>query len=192
MKFSSVLLLAGVAESKWHLDKCPDIKYVPRFSPELFSGDWYGIQHDKGDPFLIAGECHTQSYRMRTDGSGNMDFRYRVKYPLLFWQYVDVGGQLQDCQLGSETPDYTCRSTMNSFYDENDPEQVERRSRTKILDTDYTSYFISHRCSDDSWTGITTEYVTIFSRTPTVSDEWMEKVRARIAKDLPDYDLSNW
>ena len=115
-----------------------------------------------------------------------MDFRYRVKYPLLFWQYIDVGGQLQDCQLGSSST-YTCRNTMNAF--ESEPED---RGETKILDTDYTSYFISHRCYDDNWTGITTEYVTIYSRTPTVSDEWMEKIRARIAQDLPDYDMSNW
>ena len=132
------------------------------------------------------GECHTQSYRMRSDG--NMDFRYRMKYPWLFWQYVDVGGQLQDCQLGSSST-YTCRSTMNAFYDESEP---EKRGRTMILDTDYDSYWISYKCNDESWTGITSQFITIFSRTPTVSDEWMEKVRARIAQDLPDYDMSNW
>ena len=77
---------------------------------------------------------------------------------------------------------------MNAFP-RDDP---EKRSKTRILDTDYETYFISHRCNDESWTGITSEYITIFSRTPTVSDAWMEKVRARIAQDLPDYDMSNW
>ena len=76
---------------------------------------------------------------------------------------------------------------MNAF--ETEPKD---RSYYKILDTDYDSYAILYRCNDESWTGITTEYVTILSRTPTVDEAWMEKVRARVAQDLPDYDMSNW
>ena len=90
MKFPSILLLAGLTSARLHTDKCPDIDYKDRFNPEQFAGDWYGIQHDKGDPMAFLGECHTQSYRMRPDG--NMDFRYRIKYAWLFYQYVDVGG----------------------------------------------------------------------------------------------------
>ena len=99
-----------------------------------------------------------------------MDFRYRVKYALLFYQYFDVGGQLQDCQVGSSaSPENTCRSTMNAF--ESEPDE---RAYYKILDTDYDTYAILYRCNDESWTGITSEFVTILSRTPTVSDAWME------------------
>ena len=143
MKFYSALAaMAGLAQSRLHLDKCPDIKYTPRFDPAQWAGDWYDIQHDKGDWFVFSGECVTQSYRQRPDG--NMDFRYRVKYALLFYQYFDVGGQLQDCQLGStDSAAYTCRSTMNAF--ERDPDE---RSFYKILDTDMSSYAILYRCND--------------------------------------------
>ena len=65
---------------------------------------------------------------------------------------------------------------MNAF--EREPDE---RSFSKILDTDYETYAIIYRCYDNNWTGITTEYVTTFARTPLVSEEWMEKVRARVA-----------
>ena len=114
MKFTSLVFsaLAGLTQQRLHLDYCPDLTYKTSFDQSRWAGDWYDIQHDKGDIFVFSGECVTQSYRQRPDG--NMDFRYRVKYALLFYQYFDVGGQLQDCTLNS-SPSYNCRSTMNAF-----------------------------------------------------------------------------
>ena len=71
-------------------------------------------------------------------------------------------------------------------------EDPDDRAPYKILDTDYKTYSILHRCNDKSWTGITSEFITILSRTPTVDDAWMEKVRAIVKQNSPDYDMSNW
>ena len=61
-----------------------------------------------------------------------------------------------------------------------------------VIDTDYSSYAIRYSCNDDNWHGIRTDYVTILSRTPTISEELMTQIRDKVASQLPDYDMSNW
>ena len=66
---------------------------------------------------------------------------------------------------------------MNSFT-RDDPED---RSKMRVIDTDYSTYAITWSCTDDNWHGIRTDYITILSRTPTLSEAQMNQIRDKVA-----------
>ena len=125
----------------------------------------------------IAAECVTHEYRANSDGTAN--FKFRAWYPYTFG-YQGVGGQLINCDRG--TPDtFTCQGTMDQSPD---------IAPFKYLSTDVNSHFAMYGCDEMLGGTMNYQYVIIMGRQNTMGNDEVSQIKAEIAKQLPNYDLS--
>ena len=101
---------------------------------------------------------------------------------MMFFQYMGVGGKLSDCASGSEDT-WSCKSTMNDFPSDD--------GSMKIISTNYDRWAIQYGCFDPMEAGMMSmDFVWIYSRTQTLTEEEMQEIRSIIRSQLPTYNLT--
>ena len=187
MKFFATALAAilGTTDARMGFGACPTDITFQTIDQDQFAGTWYEVQRDALFPMELGAECVTSVYKKNAEGG--MDYFYRGYYWSMFFQYMGVGGSLSDCDKG--TPDtWSCKSTMN--VSKSDDKSKDTSYPFKIISTNYDRWAIMYSCLAPMGDMMSMDFVWIYSRTQTLTDDEMAEVRSVIRSQMPVYNLT--
>ena len=175
-------LAASTVSARLGFGECPKVELQPNFDGERHAGQWYEAKRDKLFTWEFGQECGTQSYRKNS--RGNYDLYFRAYVWMAGFSYVGAGGELRQCGTSN---DWTCQATMG----EDKYAADKKTSAINILATDYDNWSVMYVCSENGM-GMHAKWLAISARTGKISDSALAEAEAAVAKQLPDFDLSNW
>ena len=133
----------------------------------------------------LGAECVTSVYRENAEGG--MDYYYRGYYWSMFFQYMGVGGKLSDCDKGTADT-WTCKSQMNLTKKEGG--ELSDNGSLKIISTNYDRWAIMYNCLAPMGDMMSMDFIWIYSRTQTLTEEEMMEIRSVIRSQIPVYNLT--
>ncbi|XP_015111682.1 apolipoprotein D [Diachasma alloeum] len=133
------------------LGRCPEVKAVPNFNPEKFTGPWYVISHNKNALYEPGHKCSRWNYIKTGDGIGKLKFN-----ALLANSGAKVDWEGKATPIG-EAP--------SANFDIVFPKpSLGMKTNFTILTTDYDHYAVQWACQN--YGDASLQYVWILSRTP--------------------------
>jgi lipocalin len=175
---AAVALFTNSADAKISFGSCPTIENVSNFDADRYSGKWYEVVRDKMNPYTISTDCVTKEFGQFNAEEKSMDLFFRGYYWLKLG-YMGVNGTLYQCDEGSKDT-FTCMATMGGGT---------HRSPITVWKTDYDNFDISYTCSSIMKGKMKYESFSVTSRTPEISAENLDKVKAIVKETIPQYDL---
>merc|ERR1712167_376900 len=133
--------------------------------------------------WTIGAECVTKEFVVKDD---HLDLYFRGTYP--YAGYQGVGGKMYYCEEEGMKGDPTCYATMGSHH----CKWAKKKSHKipfNILDTDYENYEIYYDCHNIFFGWFHWSDFAVSGRTPKMSEDLTEKVRARVKELLPTYNV---
>ena len=94
---------------------------------------------------------------------------------------MGVGGKLSDCASGSEDT-WTCKSVMNDI--------PSAESTMSIISTNYDRWAIQYGCLAPMGDLMSMDFIWIYSRTQTLTEEELMEIRSVIRSQVPTYNLT--
>ena len=181
MKTVSFVAMLGATSAKWGMGECPIVESLSDIDMPAYSGKWYEVYRDKHNFHEHFADCVTKEYEMNK--AGNMDLYFRGYWNAFGWgKYGGIGGEVSDCGTNGLS-DSTCMARFDKGWHKKTKHPLD------VLATDNESYDIGYFCW--SFKGLFhVSNLSIFSRTPVMSEEVQEEVKTVIHDKLPHYDLS--
>ena len=99
---------------------------------------------------------------------------------MMFFNYGSAYGDYKDFDQGSSST-FTMRTTMDGY---------NGASEWKYIEVDYSSHFVMYSCKPILGQTGYNDYVWIWSRTPSMDNQKLAEIKARIQEKLPNYNLS--
>lgn len=175
---AALAMFAGSADAKVSFGECPKMEYIDNFEASRYSGKWYEIVRDRQNPYTISTDCVTKEFAPFNAEEESMDLFFRGYY-FLKMDYMGVNGTLYQCDQGSPET-WTCQATMGGGT---------HRSPIMVWNTDYDNFDISYSCKSIFGGKMKFETFSVAAREPVISEENLEKVKAIVKENIPQYDL---
>jgi len=177
---AAVAMFTNTADAKISFGACPTTEYISDFEADRYSGKWFEVVRDRTNPYTISTDCVTKEFGAFNTEEKSMDLYFRGYY-FVKLDYMGVNGTLYQCDEGS-SESFTCMATMGGG---------SHRSPIMIWNTDYENFDISYSCKNILDGKMKFETFSVASRTPEISEESLEKVKAIVKENIPQYDLDH-
>ena len=166
--------LTGSTSARMSFGECPkDVENVRTLDKARYAGMWYEIEKDMQFPMTIGSECTYKKFTV--DSNGDLDLWFGG---YMMFQYRGVGGKMY-CEAGNPE---TCEATMTGSKGGDD-----KRENFPVLATDYETYDVGYYCMDMIKGFMKADFVMIYGREKTMSNEKLEEVRNIIREKIPEY-----
>ncbi|XP_063972012.1 insecticyanin-A-like [Diachasmimorpha longicaudata] len=148
---SIFLMVSPLGAQYPRIGRCPEVKGVPNFKPEQFTGPWHVISHNKNELYEAGHKCSRWNYEKDGNDIGKLNFN-----ALLANSGAKVSWE------GKATPIGNARSPN---FDIVFPRpSLGTTTNFTILSTDYDNFAVQWACQN--FGNVSLQYVWILARKP--------------------------